>query len=106
MVFTLWLSSTATRGRRVPPGALAVQHDEMMVDAGEQAIVVPSAEVAIDRALRRQVLRQKAPWNAATQNKEDAVYDVPQRPQPRPPERVGGRQQRFEDRPFGVGQIG
>ncbi len=45
------------RWARLPSDALAVQHDEVVVDAGEQAAVALGAEVAVDRALRRQVLR-------------------------------------------------
>ena len=50
--------------------------------------------------------RQQAPQDAAAQHKEDAVHDIPHRPQSRPPERAGCGQQRGDDVPFRVGQIG
>ncbi len=77
-----------------------------MVDPGEQAVVTPRAEVAVDRCLRRQVFGQKTPRDAAAQELEDAVHDLSRRSQPGSAEPAGRREKCLDDTPLGVGQIG
>jgi len=62
------------------PGALAIGHDQGMVDRLEDAVVAPCREPPINRAPRRKVARQKAPGNAAAQHVEDRIDDLAQRP--------------------------
>jgi hypothetical protein len=93
-------------GGCLPPDPLAIGHDQQVVDGLKQAGVPPQAEPAKDRALGRQVGRQEAPGNAAAQDIEDRVEDLAGGPAARTSSSVGLGQERREQRPFGVGQIG
>ena len=89
------------------PDPLAITHDKRMVDLFEDAM--SSRKVAnqpIDRAPRRQIVRQLPPGAAATQDVEDRVNDFAHRPAARTAKPMRLRQKRLNDRPFGVGQIG
>jgi hypothetical protein len=79
-------------------------------DALGGAGLLPAAEQAVDRLPGREVRRQGAPLDAVVQDVQDRVHDLssavllrasPSGPRPG---RVG--QERVEDRPLGVGQIG
>jgi len=63
-------------------------------------------EIAERRALRRQVLGYQPPRNAATQNMEDPVQDLAHRTDRRPTAAGGIGQERLDDRPLGIRQIG
>lgn len=65
----------------------------------------PTAEVAEHRALRWQVLGQESPGDATPQNVEDALQDLPPRPQRRPPTRSWFGQQGRNNGPLPIGQI-
>lgn len=86
-------------------GALAVEHDEVMVDRLEHAAIAQPDEPAVDRAPGRETVGQQAPGAARPQHVEDGVGDLAQRPGTPPPTTRRTRQQRFQDPPFVVGQI-
>jgi hypothetical protein len=93
------------RRARPAPGALAVEHDEMVVQALQHAAVAQAREPAVDRPPRREALRQQAPRTARAQHVEDRVHDLPHRPRPAPSPTRGGRKQRPEDAPLCVGHV-
>lgn len=92
--------------RRVAPDAFTVSHDQVMIDPHEHAGITPAGEVAEHRALWRQVLGRQPPGNATTQNVEDPAEDFPHRPDRWPTAAGGIGQQRSDDRPLGIRQIG
>ena len=73
----------------------------------EVALVVlpPPGEVVVDGALGRQVVREHVPLAAGTVEVEDGVDHFPHLDLPRPSHPVD-RDQRLDDGPLGVGQVG
>ena len=85
------------------PNPLSVCHNKTMVDAGEDALIAPATEVIEDRALGRHIAREQPPADHATQNVENGVDDLAERPFERSSHYLRLRQQRFESFPFRVG---
>src|SRR3954451_11121661 len=89
----------------VPPRQLPACHIERVVNAPERAVVVPSVEVVVQGAARRQVLGDRGPLAARAQDVHEAVGHLAQVDRPLVPAALGGRDQRGDQRPFRVGQV-
>src|SRR5262245_40508576 len=72
----------------------------------ESAVDAKTAEVVIDRRPGRELSRQQAPGATTPEHVEDAVEDEAQRPLARASGRLGWREQRSQDDPLGIGQVG
>src|SRR5919107_5341943 len=77
-----------------------------MIDGLKQAAVAPQAEPAENGALGRQGGGQQPPGNAAAQHVEDRIQDLPGGPATWAASDTGLGQERRDQRPFGVTQIG
>src|SRR5271156_2936 len=85
--------------------ALAVPHDQQMVQGFPGPVVAKAHEPAICRLVWRKMLRQHAPGNTAPQDVEDCVHQLAHLPGPMP-SGLGGRRQKWgEDFPFRVRQV-
>src|SRR5215210_5467796 len=110
-LLTVWLSidglAIDDRSARagVSPRQLPACHIERVVNAAERAVVVPSVEVVVQGAARRQVLGDRGPLAACTQDIHEAVGHLAQVDRPLVPAALGGRDQRGDQRPFLVGQV-
>src|SRR3982751_4212256 len=89
----------------VPPRQLPACHIERVVNAAERAVVVPSVEVVVQGAARRQVLGDRGPLAARAQDIHETVGHLAQVDRPLVPAALGGRDQRGDQRPFRVGQV-
>jgi hypothetical protein len=76
-----------------------------MVNAPERAVVVPSVEVVVQGAARRQVLGDRGPLAARAQDVHEAVGHLAQVDRPLVAAALGGRDQWGDQRPFRVGQV-
>src|SRR5262249_34516005 len=65
----------------------------------------PADEVVIDGPPAREVVRQGPPGAAVAVTVEDRIEDVPEVGLAGPPQVRGGREQRLEDVPLGIGQV-
>src|SRR3954453_10112394 len=86
-------------------GPLAVEHHQPMRDRLPHMGTSPRREPAVDRLPRRKARRQHPPRDAAAQDVEDRVDDLAHGPLRRSPDASWSRQKRFQDGPFGVGQV-
>ena len=75
------------------------------MDSLQCAVIGPQIEVAVDRAFRWQVLRDRAPLTADRENVHQAVHHLPHDHRALATASLAGRDQRFNQSPFGVGQI-
>src|SRR5215212_4852673 len=89
----------------VPPRQLPACHIERVVNAAERAVVVPSVEVVVQGAARRQILGDRGPLAARAQDIHEAVGHLAQVDRPLVAAALGGRDQRGDQRPFLVGQV-
>src|SRR5215203_1075137 len=89
----------------VPPRQLPACHIERVVNAPERAVVVPSVEVVVQGAARRQVLGDRGPLAARAQDIHEAVGYLAQVDRPLVAAAFGGRDQWGDQRPFLVGQV-
>jgi len=90
---------------RLARGLLAASHIERMMDVLQRSVPVPAAEIAVDRAARRQVLRDVAPLTAGAQHIHHAVDHLAHVDSSLAATSFGRRDQRLDQRPFGVGEI-
>ena len=82
---------------------LAPQHiDEL----GPSAVVAPLGEILVHGALGKQVVGEHVPLATAAVQVENRVDDLPHIHGPRPTSVLGFRNQRFENRPLCIGQVG
>ena len=56
-------------------GLLAAQHVEGVVDALQRPIIIPAAEIVIDRAAWRQIFRQRRPLAPGGENVHDPIHN-------------------------------
>ena len=70
------------------------------------AIEPKEPEVVIDGLSGRELAGEEPPLTAGAEEVKDRVTDGAQRPLPRSPAGFRRWEQRREDRPFGVGQVG
>ena len=89
----------------VTAGSFAITHNQMMMQAFPGSVVTEAHEPAAGRLVRREVLGQHAPGDAAAQDEEDGVHQFAHVPRPLPAGFGWRRQQRNECLPFGIGQI-
>src|SRR3954452_1108704 len=89
----------------VPPRQLPACHIEHVVNAPERAVVVPSVEVVVQGAARRQVLGDRGPLAARAQDVHETVGHLAQVDRPLVAAALGGRDQRGDQRPVRVGQV-
>ena len=75
------------------------------MDILQCAVVGPQVEIVVDRALRRQVLRDRPPLTAGRQNVHEAVHHLTHHHGPLAAAALARRNERFNKIPFGVGQI-
>jgi hypothetical protein len=87
------------------PNALAVEHQQVMIDRLQKSIVSQSDEPAVDRASRWEMPWQHAPGTARTKNIEDRVHELAQRPCARATRRGCRRKQRLQHIPLRVGHV-
>ena len=76
-----------------------------VVDSFQCAVIGPQIEVVVDRAFRRQVFRDRAPLTAGRENVHQAVHHLPHDHGALATASLAWRDQRFDQSPFGVGQI-
>ena len=76
-----------------------------MMNAIERPVIAPAIEVVVHRALWRQILWQRVPLAACAQDIHDAVDDFADVHRPLVAAALGGRDLRFDLRPFLVGQV-
>src|SRR5215218_602265 len=89
----------------VSPRQLPACHIERVVNAPERAVVVPSVDVVVQGAARRQVLGDRGPLAACAQDIHEAVGYLAQVDRPLVAAAFGGRDQWGDQRPFPVGQV-
>src|SRR3954468_11508865 len=89
----------------VPPRQLPACHIERVVNAPERAVVVPSVEVVVQGAARRQVLGDRGPLAARAQDIHEAVDHLAQVDPPLVAAALGGRDQWGNQRPFLVAHV-
>src|SRR3954454_2373458 len=89
----------------VSPRQLPACHIERVVNAPERAVVVPSVEVVVQGAARRQVLGDRGPLAARAQDVHEAVGYLAQVDRPLVAAALGSRDQWGDQRPFLVGQV-
>src|SRR4051812_13286023 len=77
-----------------------------MIDPQKDTGVAPTAEIAEHRALGRQVLGDETPWYSASQNVEDGVDDLSQRPSGLAPSRGRPWEKGCDNRPLCIRQVG
>ena len=75
------------------------------MDAIQRPIVVPQDEVAMDRAAGRKILGNGAPLAAGAQNIHQAIDHFPHVDGSLAAAPLRRRDQRFDQRPFRVGQV-
>src|ERR1035438_8024519 len=88
-----------------PLRAFATLFIERVVDSLQCAVIGPQIEVAVDRAFRWQVLRDRAPLTASRENVHEAVHHLPHDHRPLATAGLARWDQRFDQSPFLVGQI-
>ena len=76
-----------------------------MVDLRQRAVVVPKIQIVVQRALRRQILRDIAPLAAGAEHIHDPVDELPLILLPLTAATLGGGDQWRDERPFVVRQI-
>ena len=103
---TTWLSITAALGARSRPSASRTASLKTIVGPVQPAVYPPLAEVVVDRLPGRVFFGQHPPRTPAPEQVEDGVRDVPVRPLRRTATLLGRREQRFEDGPLLVGEVG
>lgn len=95
------------RGRRarLAPFLLACRDIERVMEALQRAIPVPQHEVAMRRALGRQVLRQRLPLATGRKHVEDGVQNLADIHLAPAAATLGWRDHRLDQCPFGVRQV-
>ena len=76
--------------RRLTAGLLARRHEQGGLDRRPDAVLPESPEIAVDRAPRRELARQHAPWAAGAEQVQQRVQHLAQR-RPTPPTAALGR---------------
>src|SRR3954463_7995022 len=107
-LLTLWLSMIAALGLASRPANsrhATSCHIERVVNAPERAVVVPSVEVVVQGAARRQVLGDRGPLAARAQDIHEAVDHLAQVDPPLVAAALGGRDQWGNQRPFLVAHV-
>jgi hypothetical protein len=87
-----------------PTSALPARR-EAFNSSGSHGMRRPQAELVVERALRRQVLRDRPPLTAGRQNVDEAVHHLTHHHSPLATAALARRNERFNQLPFGVGQI-
>src|ERR1700761_8006495 len=78
---------------------------ERVMNVLQRSVPPPQAEIAIDRATWRQVLRHVSPLTAGSQHIHHAVDHLAHVDSALAATSLGRRYQRLDQRPFGVGEI-
>ena len=81
------------------------RHDQVMVDALQQAVGAPVVEIALDRGRRREVVRQHRPLAARRGHVHDRIHDMAQVRRPRPADLLARRHERRDQRPLSIRQV-
>lgn len=92
---------------------LSHQLPQQAVELGEDTVLLPPGEVAVDTLVRREVVREVGPLAAGAVHVQDRVHDLAQVVPRRPAEVQGpaaalaasGGQHRLDQLPAGVGQV-
>src|SRR5829696_5405461 len=84
------------------PQALAQRRVEPL----PHTVEAPNPEVVMDGLPGREVVGQKSPGTATTDDVEDSVEDLAERVHPRSPGGFWDGEMRFYTSPFGVGEVG
>lgn len=95
------------------PCLLAYQFPQQAVELGEDAVPLPLGEVAIDRLMGREVVREVGPLAACAVDVQDRVHDLAQVVPGRAPEVQSAAaefeaprgQHRLDESPAGIEQI-
>jgi len=95
----------ASAGRGLAAVRLARGHEQIVVQRLPQAVVAPQIEPAPHRRNRREARWQHPPRQAPAQQVEDRLDNPPHLPLARTADMRGWREKRFQNRPFGIGQI-
>ena len=92
-------------GTGFSPLLLAALHIKRMMDTIQRAVVAPQVEIIMHRAARRQVLRKCPPLASRGQDVHDRVHDFACTHATPVSAGLGWRNQRFDQRPFFIGEI-
>src|SRR3954447_11415573 len=95
-------------GRRrtsLAPGLLTTLDVERMMKALHRSVVVPPIEIAVDRAARGQVLRDRPPLATRAEHVHQAVDDLAHVARALVAARLRGRDQGSNERPLLVGHV-
>src|SRR3954463_14958793 len=87
------------------PAARAVEHDQMVVQPLQNAVVAQPQEPAVDCLPRREAVGQEPPGATGSEHVEDRVHDLPHRPRSRPSRQARRRQVRLQQSPLLVAHI-
>src|SRR5258706_3556865 len=90
---------------RFPPGELAVNHNQRVIDLLETTRVTPGHNPSIHGPARRKISGEKPPWTARTHNVEDCVDDLAQGPAPGPSFLLRSGNKRFYHAPFFISDV-
>ena len=95
----------ARGGTGFPLRVLAALDVQRVMNAIQRAVPAPQAEVIIHRASRRQVLGNVTPLASRAQHVHKPVHLRSHVDTPLPAATLGGKDQRFNVTPFGIGQV-
>ena len=79
VVLMLWLSMIAAVGEASRPACSACRHQQGALDRQPDAVRPGPPEIAVDRAPRRELSRQHAPWAAGAEQIQQRVQHFAQR---------------------------
>lgn len=95
----------AGRGARLTAGLLAGDSNKSVIDPSEGAIARPGVEIILNGGVRRELLWQLTPLAAGRGEIQDGIDHGPQTGHPGTADPPGGRHERLDQRPFGIGEI-
>ena len=81
-------------GAGLPPGLVAAHHIEHVVDFRQRAVVVPQAQIVMQRALRWQILGDIPPLATGAEHIQEPIDQFTLILLPPPPATLGRRYQR------------
>jgi len=88
-----------------PLGLFSTQLIEHVMHPLQRAVISPKIEIAMDRAFRRKIFRDRAPLTARRENVHEAVHHLAHDHRALATASLAPRDQRLDQSPFVIGQI-